>query len=160
MQKFTSTSGSFMAQRAKQEATYMLKKKDHKQAWYVLDASGKTLGRFAAEVAKILCGKHKPTYTPNIDSGDGVIVINAEKIEVTGNKEANKEYYYYTGYMSGLRKIPYRTMKARKPGYIIERAVKGMMPKNRLGGQQIRKLRVFAGAEHNLDAQKPIEANV
>ena len=149
-----------MAQKADKINTFMLNKKDHKQMWYVLDATGKTLGRFAAEIAKILRGKHKPVFTPNIDTGDGVIVINAEKIEVTGNKEANKNYHYYTGYMSGLRTIPYRTMKARKPQYIIEHAVKGMMPKTRLGGQQIRKLRVFAGAEHNLEAQKPIQANV
>lgn len=144
----------------KQNTTTMLNKKDHKQQWFILDATGKTLGRFASEVAKILRGKHKPSYTPHIDTGDGVIVINAEKIEVTGNKEANKEYISYTGYMSGLRKIPYRTMKARKPETIIEHAVKGMMPKTRLGGQQIRKLRVFRGAEHNLEAQKPIKANV
>jgi len=149
-----------MAHKADKNSSYMLNKKDHKLEWYILDASGKTLGRFAAEVAKILCGKHKPTYTPNIDSGDGVIVINADKIAVTGNKEATKEYHYYTGYMSGLRKIPFRTMKARKPEYIIEHAVKGMMPKSRLGGQLIRKLRVFAGAEHDLEAQKPIKVNI
>lgn len=158
--KFLTNYGRNMAQKAQIESTFMLKKADHKQSWYILDAAGKTLGRFAAEVALILRGKHKPSFTPNIDSGDGVIVINAEKIKVTGTKEANKEYHYYTGYMSGLRKVPYRTMLARKPQYIIERAVKGMMPKTRLGDQQLRKLRVFKGAEHNLEAQKPIKATV
>jgi large subunit ribosomal protein L13 len=111
-------------------------------------------------VAKILRGKHTPAYTPNIDNGHGVIVINAEKIVVTGNKEASKLYRYYTGYMSGLREIPYRTMQARKPQYIIESAVEGMMPKTRLGHQLSKKLRVFAGAEHNMQAQKPIVVNI
>lgn len=149
-----------MAQNAETFKTLMLKKKDIKQTWYILDATGKTLGRFAAEVAKILRGKHKPAYTPNIDNGDSVIVINAEKIVVTGNKEANKLYRYYTGYMSGLREIPYRTMKARKPQYIIEHAVEGMMPGSRLGRQLSKKLRVFAGPEHNMEAQKPISVNI
>lgn len=140
--------------------TQMLKKKDIKHEWYILDATGKTLGRFAAEIAKILRGKHKPTFTPYEDCGDGVIVINADKIKVTGNKEATKLYTYYTGYMGGLRQVPYRTMMARKPGYIVEHAVKGMIPKTRLGHQQAKRLRVFAGTEHNLDAQKPIKANI
>lgn len=149
-----------MAQKAEKFKTLMLKKQDIKQTWYVLDATGKTLGRFAAEVAKILRGKHKPTYTANIDNGDGVIVVNAEKIAVTGNKEANKIYRYYTGYIGGMREIPYRTMKARKPQYIIEHAVEGMMPGSRLGRQLSKKLRVFAGPEHNLEAQKPIAVNI
>ena len=150
-----------MAQRAEKYKTPMLKKQEIKPTWYILDATGKTLGRFAAEVAKILRGKHKPTYTPNIDNGDGVIVINAEKIVVTGNKEANKLYRYHTGYMSGLREIPYRTMKARKPQYIIEHAVEGMMPGSRLGSAQIsKKLARFRRTEHNLDAQKPVTANI
>jgi large subunit ribosomal protein L13 len=149
-----------MAQRAETYKTPMLKKQGLKQTWYILDATGKTLGRFAAEVAKILRGKHKPTYTPNIDNGDGVIVINAEKIIVTGNKAANKLYRHYTGYMSGLREIPYRTMMARKPQYIIQHAVEGMLPGSRLGNQLSKKLRVFAGAEHHMEAQKPITVNV
>lgn len=138
----------------------MLKKKDVNPTWLVLDASGKTLGRFAAEIAKILRGKHKPTYTEHIDGGDGVIVINAEKIRVTGAKEAQKLYRYYTGYMGGLREVPYRTMKARKPQYIIEHAVEGMMPRTRLARAQLKKLRVFAGGEHELAAQKPIQVNI
>jgi large subunit ribosomal protein L13 len=141
--------------------TFLLKKNDVKQTWFVLDASGKTLGRFCSEVAKIIRGKHKATFTPSLDSGDGVIVINADKIQVSGNKEATKEYVYYTGAMGGLRKVPYRTMKARKPEYLIEHAVEGMMPKTRLAKQQVKKrLRVFAGAEHDMEAQKPIKANI
>ena len=144
----------------KNAKTFILKKKDIKPMWFILDASGKTLGRLASEITKILRGKHKPTFTPSMDCGDGVIIINAEKIEVTGSKEAQKVYRYYTGSMSGLREIPYRVMKSRKPEYIIEHAVKGMMPKSRLGKQQVKKLRVFAGAEHDLAAQQPIHANI
>lgn len=128
--------------------------------WYLLDATGKTLGRFAAEVAKILRGKHKVSYTPHVDSGDGVIVINADKIRVTGSKETRKTYRSYTGYIGGLREVPYDVMKKRKPTFIIEHAVGGMMPQSRLAKQQLRKLRVFAGAEHNLKAQTPIETNI
>ena len=144
----------------KNAKTFILKKKDLKPIWILLDATGKTLGRLTSEITKVLRGKHKPTYTPNMDCGDGVIVINADKIEVTGSKSAQKVYRYYTGSMSGLREIPYRVMKARKPEYIIEHAVKGMMPKSRLGKQQIKKLRVFAGAEHDLTAQQPIHVNI
>lgn len=140
--------------------TTFLKKADVKRKWFTLDATGKTLGRFASEVTKILRGKHKADFTPYIDGGDGVIIINADKIEVTGSKEAQKLYRYYTGYMSGLREIPYRVVKARKPTYILEHAIKGMMPRTRLARHQIRRLRVFAGAEHDLEAQKPIEVNV
>jgi large subunit ribosomal protein L13 len=128
--------------------------------WYLLDASGKTLGRFAAEVTKILRGKHRPDYTPHVDCGDGVVVINAEKIVVTGMKEARKIYHCYTGFVGGMREIPYETLKARKPTYILEHAIKGMMPKTRLGGQQVRKLRIFAGSEHEMQAQNPIVANI
>lgn len=140
--------------------TYILKNEEIKHNWFILDAKGKTLGRFASEVTKILRGKHKPAFTPSADSGDGVIIINADKIRVTGSKEAQKLYRYYTGYMGGLREIPYRTMMQRKPEYIIESAVKGMMPKTRLCGQQLRRLRVFAGEEHGMEAQKPIKANI
>lgn len=128
--------------------------------WIIFDATGKTLGRFASEVAQVLRGKHKPDFTSNVDCGDGVIIINADKIEVTGSKEANKLYRYYTGAMGGLREVPYRVMKARKPEYILHHAIKGMMPNTRLGKQQISKLRVFAGAEHDLEAQKPIPVTV
>lgn len=140
--------------------TIMHRKEDSKPTWFILDAEGKTLGRFAAEVAKILRGKHKPTFTSYSDAGDGVIVLNAAKIRVTGNKEASKEYISYTGYMGGLRRVPYRVMQARKPEYIIEHAVNGMMPKTRLANAQKKRLRVFAGTEHDQAAQKPIKANI
>lgn len=140
--------------------TYILCEKDVTRNWFILDAAGKTLGRFAAEVTKILRGKHKPTFTTFLDGGDGVIVINADKIKVTGNKAAQKLYTYYTGSMSGLRQIPYRVMLARKPEYIIERAVKGMMPKSRLANAQLKRLRIYAGAEHDMAAQKPIQTNI
>ncbi len=128
-----------------EQKTFLLKKEQIHRKWYLLDATGKTLGRLCSEIAKIIRGKHKPTFTPHVDCGDHVLVINAEKIRVTGNKEAEKEYIYYTGSMSGLRRIPYRVMRDRKPGYIIEHAVHGMLPKSRLGKQQRKRLRVFAG---------------
>ncbi|CDZ80535.1 50S ribosomal protein L13 [Candidatus Rubidus massiliensis] len=135
-------------------------KKEQNLTWFVLDASGKTLGRLASEITKILRGKHKPTFTTFEDTGDGVIVINADKIEVTGSKEAQKVYTYHTGHIGGLREIPYRTMKSRKPEYIIEHAVKGMMPSSRLGRQQLNKLRVFKGSDHGMEAQKPVQVNI
>lgn len=144
----------------KNPKTFIPKKDENKPVWFVLDATGKTLGRLTCEIAKILRGKHKPTFTTYLDCGDGVIVVNADKIHVTGSKEAQKIYRYYTGSMSGLREIPYRTMKARKPEYIIEHAVKGMMPKTRLAKQQIKKLRIYAGEEHDLSAQQPIHVNI
>jgi large subunit ribosomal protein L13 len=127
--------------------------------WFLLDATGKTLGRFASEVARILRGKHKVTFTPHIDAGDGVVIINAEKIKVTGAKEAQKIYRYHTGAMSGLREVPYRVMMARKPDYILRNAIAGMMPQSRLARQQLKKLRIFAGAEHDMKAQNPIPLN-
>lgn len=147
-------------QRKKETTTTLARKEEIRRDWYLFDASGKTLGRFCAEIAKVLRGKHKPTFTPNIDMGDGVIVINADKIVVSGNKEGQKIYRYYTGHIGGQREIPYRNMKERKPDYIISRAVKGMMPKSRLGKQQLRKLRVFAGEEHPYQAQKPIKVEI
>jgi large subunit ribosomal protein L13 len=127
--------------------------------WFLLDATGKTLGRFASEVARILRGKHKVTFTPHVDSGDGVVIINAEKIKVTGAKEAQKIYRYHTGAMSGLREVPYRTMKARKPDYILRNAIAGMMPQSRLARQQLKKLRIFAGDQHTMQSQNPIPLN-
>lgn len=131
-------------------------KANETRKWFLFDASGKTLGRFAAEIAKVLRGKHRTDYTPHIDCGDGVVIINAEKIKVTGMKEARKIYRNYTGYIGGLRETPYRTMLARKPTYILTRAIKGMMPKTRLGGQQVKKLRIYAGPSHRMQAQNPI----
>ncbi len=126
------------------------------RSWILLDAKGKTLGRFASEITKILRGKHKVTYTPYLDSGDGVIVLNAQGIKVSGKKEARKIYRYHTGAMSGLREIPYRIMKSRHPEYIIRHAVAGMMPRTRLGKQQLRKLRIFPDEKHDMHAQLPI----
>lgn len=141
------------------EKTPHLTKAQVKRNWLVIDAAGKTLGRLASEVAKILQGKHKPDFSEHIDTGDGVIIVNCEKVVVTGSKEAQKLYRYYTGYIGGLREIPYRTMKARKPEYLIERAVKGMMPKNRLARHQYSRLRVYAGNKHDQTAQKPVQVN-
>lgn len=145
----------------KQKTPFLTKKEaTQTRKWYLFDAEGKTLGRFAAEVAKILRGKHRADYTPHVDCGDGVIIINAEKVKVTGMKKARKIYNQYTGYIGGMRETPYETMLARKPQYILERAIQGMMPKTRLGSQQLRKLRVFKGKEHGLDAQQPTLVNI
>jgi large subunit ribosomal protein L13 len=146
----------------KKNTTILMTKEEARVArkWFILDASGKTLGRFAAEVAKILRGKNKPIFTPHVDAGDGVIIINAEKIKVTGAKEAQKIYRYHTGAMSGMREVPFRVMKARKPDYIIRHAVKGMMPKTRLSEAQMKKLRIFAGETHDMEAQKPVAVSI
>ena len=128
--------------------------------WYLFDATGKTLGRFAAEIAKVLRGKHRPDFTPHVDCGDGVVIINAEKIRVTGKKEARKMYRMYTGFVGSEREVPYSTMLARKPDYILRHAIHGMMPKTRLGGQQVKKLRIFKGAEHSMQAQNPTPVNL
>ena len=142
----------------KNKQTKLLSQKEAQEdrKWFLLDASGKTLGRFASEVAKILRGKHKVTFTPHVDGGDGVVIINADKIKVTGAKEAQKIYRYHTGAMSGLREVPFRVMKARKPDYIIRSAVAGMMPQSRLAKQQLKKLRIFASDQHDMQAQNPI----
>jgi large subunit ribosomal protein L13 len=128
--------------------------------WFLFDATNKTLGRFASEVAKILRGKHKPDFTPHVDCGDGVIIINAEKIHVTGSKEGQKIYRHYTGSMSGLRETSYRAMKQKKPEYILWHAIKGMMPKTRLAEAQVKKLRIFAKDTHNMVAQQPIAVEI
>ncbi|MBM3198629.1 MAG: 50S ribosomal protein L13 [Chlamydiae bacterium] len=146
----------------KKNTTTLLTKEEAEatRKWFVLDASGKTLGRFCSEVAKILRGKHKVTFTSHVDAGDGVIVINADKIVVTGAKEAQKIYRYYTGSMGGMREVPYRIMQSRKPDYIIRHAVKGMMPKTRLAEAQMKKLRIFAGDQHAMQAQQPVVVSV
>ena len=143
-----------------QQNTFMKRKEDTKRSWLVFDASGKTLGRFASEVTKVLRGKHRPDFTPNIDCGDGVIIINAEKIRVTGAKAAQKIYRYYTGYMGGMREIPYRNMLAKKPQYILEHAISGMMPKTRLAKAQLKKLRIYKGPEHDLQTSQPSSVNI
>ena len=135
--------------------TYMPSKADIERKWYVVDASGKTLGRLASQVASVIRGKHKPTFTPNVDMGDYVIVINTDKVVLTGNKLEDKMYTYHTGYVGGLKQIPYKTMMANKSDVVVFEAVKGMLPKNKLGKQMLKKLRVFKGAEHDHAAQKP-----
>ena len=128
--------------------------------WYLFDASGKTLGRFAAEIAKILRGKHRTDFTPHVDCGDGVVIVNADKIAVTGMKEARKMYKSYTGFIGGFREVPLQTMRARKPTFVLMHAIKGMMPKTRLGGQQVKKLRIYSGPEHTMQAQNPTPVNL
>lgn len=135
--------------------TFLAKAHEVERKWYVVDAEGQTLGHLATEVASILRGKNKPIYTPHVDTGDYVIVINAAKIKLTGNKENQKVYKHHTGYPGGLREIPYKEMLEKHPERIIEKAVKGMLPKNKLGREMIKKLRVYPGAEHNHEAQKP-----
>ena len=123
--------------------------------WYVVDATGHTLGRLASEIATILRGKNKPTYTPHIDTGDNVIVINAEKIKVTGKKLDQKIYYHHSDYVGGMKELTLKEKLAKKPEDVIYLAVKGMLPKGPLGRQMIKKLHVYAGAEHNHAAQQP-----
>jgi len=135
--------------------TFMQKKESVERKWFVVDADGKTLGRLATEVATVLRGKHKPTYTPHVDCGDYVIIVNAEKINLTGNKLDNKIYYNHSGYPGGLRKRTAKTMIEAYPEEMIERAIKGMLPKGSLGKQMYRKLFVYSGAEHEHQAQKP-----
>jgi large subunit ribosomal protein L13 len=146
-----------MGRKYQEQKTTIRKKADLKPNWFQLDASGKILGRFASEIAKILRGKHRPDFSPELDCGDGVVILNAEKVTLTGSKEAQKIYRYYTGHVGGLREIPFEVMKARKPEYIIRQAVSKMMPKTKLGRAQLKKLRIFSGEEHNLQSQKPIE---
>ena len=123
--------------------------------WYVVDAEGKTLGRLASEVANVLRGKNKPTYTPHIDTGDYVIVVNAEKIQVSGKKLDQKIYYHHSEYVGGMKEATLREMMQKKPEFVITHAVKGMLPKGPLGRQMLKKLHVYAGPEHNHAAQKP-----
>ena len=135
--------------------TFMLRKEDVEHKWYVIDAEGKTLGKVAALAASVLRGKNKPTYTPHIACGDNVIIINAEKVNLTGNKLDKKMYYNHSGYPGGLRERTARTMIERYTVEMVERAVKGMLPKNRLGRQIYKQLFVYAGSEHKHQAQKP-----
>lgn len=135
--------------------TYMAKSSDIERKWYVVDAAGKTLGRLATEVASLIRGKHKPQFTPHVDTGDFVVVINAEKIVLTGNKMKDKMYYRHSGYTGGLKTTPAQEMISKKPERVIELAVHGMLPKNRLGNKMKLKLKVYAGAEHPHQAQNP-----
>lgn len=135
--------------------TYSAKEEEIEKKWFIVDAEDKVLGRLASEVARRLRGKHKPVFTPHADTGDYIIVINAEKIRLTGNKLDKKMYYRYSGYMGGLKEISARKQLAKKPEELIKHAVKGMLPKNSLGRRQGKKLKVYAGPEHPHEAQQP-----
>ena len=128
---------------------------DHTKTWFIVDAADETLGRIAVKIANVLRGRHKPTYTPNADTGDFVVVINAEKIKVSGNKNEDIRYMFYSGWMGGDSYISIQDMRAKKPAFIIEHAVKGMLPRNKLGRQMIKKLKIHSGSEHPYEAQKP-----
>ena len=142
--------------------TFMANEATVERKWFVVDADGKTLGRLAAEVAKILRGKHKPTFTPHVDTGDHVIIVNAAKVALTGNKLIQKTYFKHSGYPGGTTFTPAGKMLADKPERVLELAVRGMLPKNKLGRQMYRKLQVYRGAEHPHAAQSPevLEINV
>ncbi len=135
--------------------TYMAKAQEVDRKWYIIDAANKPLGRVATEAARMLRGKHKPIFTPHVDTGDYVIVINADKVVLTGKKMEQKFNYRHSGYPGGMTATPYSEFLAKKPELAMELAVKGMLPKNRLGRKMIKKLKVYAGAEHNHAAQKP-----
>jgi len=135
--------------------TFSAKPETVKRDWYVIDAENKVLGRLATEIASRLRGKHKAEYTPHVDTGDYIIVINADKVAVTGNKETDKLYHHHTGYPGGLKTIPLDKLRIKAPERIIEKAVKGMLPKNSLGRAMFGKLKVYAGAEHAHQAQQP-----
>ena len=140
--------------------TFMAKAEAVERKWYVVDAAGVPLGRLASKVASVLRGKNKPTYTPNVDTGDFVIVINTDKTVLTGKKLENKFYRYHTGYIGGLKEISYKKMMAEKSDLAVYEAVKGMLPKNSLGRAMLKKLKVYKGAEHSHAAQKPEELKV
>ena len=135
--------------------SFMAKSHEVKREWFVVDASGLTLGRLASQVASVLRGKNKPTFTPNVDTGDFVIIVNCDKVALTGKKLEKKYYRYHTGHIGGLKSIQYKTLMATKADVAVYEAVKGMLPKNSLGRQMLTKLKVYRGAEHNHQAQKP-----
>jgi large subunit ribosomal protein L13 len=135
--------------------TYLAKPAEVVRKWYLIDASGKTLGRLASRVASVLRGKHKPTFTPNVDTGDHIVIINAEKIHLTGDKLKTKLYIHHTGYPGGLKTATARELHVKRPTELLSRAIKGMLPKNPLGKQMARKLKVYAGPEHPHQAQRP-----
>lgn len=135
--------------------TYMAHEKDVVRKWYVVDAEGIALGRLASKVAAILRGKNKPTFTPNVDTGDFVIIVNTDKVVLTGKKLEKKYYRYHTGHIGGLKEIQYKTLMAEKSDLAVYNAIKGMLPKNSLGRDMIKKLKVYKGPEHNHQAQKP-----
>lgn len=135
--------------------TFSAKAEEVRRDWFLIDAEGKTLGRLATEVASRLRGKHKPIYTPHVDTGDYIVIVNAAKVKVTGNKAKNKTYYRHTGYIGNMKSITFEKQIAKAPERVIEIAVKGMLPKNKLGRAMYKKMKVYAGAEHNHQAQQP-----
>ncbi|MEW6536190.1 MAG: 50S ribosomal protein L13 [Candidatus Auribacterota bacterium] len=135
--------------------TYSTKPADIERKWYIIDAKGLILGRLASKVAVMLRGKHKPVYSPSVDAGDYIVVINADKVRMTGKKTEQKTYQHFTGYPGGLRVESYKRMQSRKPEYVIQHAVAGMLPHNKLGRAMIKKLKIFAGTEHAHVAQQP-----
>ena len=135
--------------------TVSIRPQDVSHAWYVVDAENKTLGRLATEIAHRLRGKHKPEYTPHVDTGDYIVVVNAEKVRVTGNKFSDKKYYRHSGFPGGIKEISFKDLQQRFPERIIEKAVKGMLPRNPLGRSMFKKLKVYSGAEHPHSAQQP-----
>ena len=139
--------------------TFSAKAHEVNRDWYVVDAEGKTLGRLASEVARRLRGKHKPIYTPHVDTGDYIIVVNADKVHVTGRKATDKMYHHHTGFIGSLKSANFETMQAKAPGKVIELAVKGMLPKNPLGRAMFRKLKVYGGPDHQHAAQQPKPLN-
>ncbi|MBP1708744.1 MAG: ribosomal protein bacterial type [Deltaproteobacteria bacterium] len=140
--------------------TYHAKKEEIERGWFVVNAEGKVLGRLASQVAKVLRGKHKPTFSPHVDTGDFVVVVNARKVTLTGRKLKDKKYYHHTGYPGGIREARAEKVLARKPAEMIRTAVKGMLPKTSLGRQMIRKLKVYAGSNHPHEAQKPVSLEI
>lgn len=135
--------------------TKIIKEKDIKRDWYIIDATGKTLGRFATKIAHILMGKHKPNFVKHLDLGDYVIVINADKMVLTGKKLSTKKYYHHSGYPGGLKEIAYEELMKEKPDFVLKKAVKGMLPKNKLGRKMLKKLKIYSGSKHPHQAQKP-----
>ena len=140
--------------------TYLPKASEIQKNWYVVDAEGKTLGRMASQIAAILRGKHKPTFTPHMDVGDHVIVINAEKVELTGKKADQKKYYRHSGYPGGIKETDFRVMLERKPREVITIAVKGMLPHNKLGRSILKHLKVYAGPDHPHESQQPKQLEI
>lgn len=140
--------------------TYMAKKEEVDEKWWLVDAQGQVLGRLASRIAHILQGKHKPTYTPHLDTGDFVVVINAEKIVLTGKKPAQKKYKHYSGYPGGLKEVPAEELLKRKPTQVLRLAVRRMLPKNKLGRKMLTKLKIYAGGEHPHQAQTPEPLNL
>ncbi len=135
--------------------TYVVKAGEIRRRWYVVDAQGKTLGRLATQVARILRGKHKPTFSPHLDTGDHVIIVNADKVQVTGKKLDAKRYYRYSGYLGGLSSVILREQMERHPDRVLVHAIRGMLPRNRLGRAMLKKLKVYAGSKHPHAAQRP-----